>query len=371
MDNVMPLVLSFFVAFLITFSTTPLVRKLAFKIGAVDVPKDKRRVHKKPIALIGGLAIFYGFIVSLLVFNQGMTKQLVGIIIGSVFIIILGILDDKYNLRASVKLLGQIVAALIVVLCGVQINTITNPNIFSANQYIDIGYFAIPVTVLWIVGVTNAINLIDGIDGLAVGVSSIASISLFFISLYVSGDLNVAIITASVAGACFGFWPYNSNPAKIFMGDTGAMFLGFVLSSASVLGLVKSYAAISFAVPILILGLPLFDTTFAILRRLFKGEHIMAPDRGHLHHRLLDAGFNQKQVVIILYVASAIFGLAGILLAGGRSLRALFLILAVVVVVALAYFFRAFDVKEEEEKYVKEMLEEQEQEKKDNQTENK
>lgn len=358
--NITPLILSFFLAFLIVFGTTPIVRMLAFKIGAVDVPKDKRRMHKKPMARLGGLAIFYGFLISILVFNKEYTNQLMGLLIGSSIIVVLGIFDDIFALPAKLKLLGQIVAAAVVVFFGVRINVITNPFFFSANQHLSLGYFAIPVTIIWIVGVTNAINLIDGIDGLAVGVSSIASLSLFFISLCVEGNVTIALITAALAGACFGFMPYNQNPAKIFMGDTGAMFLGFVLSSVSIMGLFKSYATISFIIPILILGLPIFDTTFAIVRRLLKGEHIMKPDRGHLHHRLLDAGYTQKQVVIILYVISAIFGIAGVLLASENSLKALLLIGAVVLILIVAYFLRNFDMEKEESKYMEKIEEKEE-----------
>ena len=187
-----------------------------------------------------------------------------------------------------------------------------------------------PITVLWIVGVTNAVNLIDGLDGLAAGVSTISTVSLFAISL-IMREPAVAIVTAAVAGAGFGFLPYNIHPAKIFMGDTGSTFLGFILGSISIVGLFKSYAVISLAVPFLILGLPIFDTAFAIIRRLMRGQSPMHPDRGHVHHRLIDLGFDQKQTVIILLITSGLLSLSAVVLLLCGAERALVLIVAVMV----------------------------------------
>lgn len=188
--------------------------------------------------------------------------------------------------------------------------------------------WSVPLTVIWIVGVTNAVNLIDGLDGLAVGVSSIASVTLLSLTI-VSKNLNVAIIAAALAGAGFGFLPYNFNPAKIFMGDTGSTFLGFVLACISVQGIMKMYALISIAVPVLILGLPIFDTLFAIIRRALTGKPIMSPDRGHLHHRLLDMGFSQRQTVMILYTLTSILCLTAVVMSLKDALRGLILVCAV------------------------------------------
>ncbi|MBZ4647412.1 MAG: UDP-GlcNAc:undecaprenyl-phosphate/decaprenyl-phosphate GlcNAc-phosphate transferase [Petroclostridium sp.] len=325
------LVLSFAVSFLVAFAATPLAKVIAHKIGAIDVPKDERRVHKQPIPRLGGLAIFYGFIVSVLSFIEFDTG-VKGILLGALVIVLLGIIDDVYQLKARLKLVIQIAAALIVAFYGVKIEFLTNPNIFSSQPTIPLGYFALPVTVMWIVGITNAVNLIDGLDGLAAGISSIASISLLFISLLAS-ESSVAILTAALAGSCLGFLPYNFNPAKIFMGDTGATFLGFILATVSIQGLFKGYAVITFAVPLLILGLPIFDTGYAILRRLLSGKSIMEADRGHLHHRLIDMGFSQKQTVMILYTISGILGLSAVVLAGSGALSAMILILSVLVFV--------------------------------------
>ena len=321
------LLFAFVVAFLISYASTPIVKALAFRIGAVDVPKDNRRMHKKPIARLGGLAIFYGFIISILCFAE-IDTALRGILIGSIVIVMLGIFDDIYSLNALFKFVVQIAAALIVVMHGVCIDHISSFGIGSS-PYIDLGIFAVPITVLWIVGVTNAVNLIDGLDGLAAGVSTISTVSLFAISL-ITRETGVAIVTAAVAGAGFGFMPYNIHPAKIFMGDTGSTFLGFILACLSVVGLFKGYAVISMAVPFLILGLPIFDTAFAIIRRVLRGQSPMHPDRGHVHHRLIDLGFDQKQTVIILLITSGLLSLSAVVLLLCGAQRAIVLILAVV-----------------------------------------
>lgn len=330
-------IISFILAFIIAFSATPIVKKLAFKIGAVDVPKDARRMHKKPIARLGGLAIVLGFLISIM-FNViryliGSTEllspnwQLLGLAVGILIIVITGIIDDIKELGAKTKLVFQLLAAFAVVFSGTRIEFVTNP--FSE---IGISFFSpwisITLTILWIVGITNAFNLIDGLDGLAAGISSISSISLFLVSV-ISGRGDAALLTAALAGATLGFLPYNFNPAKIFMGDTGAMFLGFVLGVISIQGTLKSYTAISIAIPLLVLGLPLFDTVFAIIRRALNGKHIMEADRGHLHHRLIDAGLSHKQSVVVMYTVSAALGLFAIVLADKGILSAIILVITV------------------------------------------
>ena len=246
-------------------------------------------------------------------------------LLGSVIIVVLGIFDDIYALPALPKFIVQIIAALIAVMHGNVIEVLPNPNIFSDNPYWVLGPLAIPVSVLWIVGITNAVNLIDGLDGLAVGVATISSLTMLAIAMLVSEN-SVALMMAALAGGCIGFIPYNHNPAKIFMGDTGSTFLGFVLATVSIQGLFKVYTIISFAVPFLMLGLPLFDTCFAIFRRLSHGQNPMAPDRGHVHHRLIDMGFSQKQAVSILYVISAILGLSAVVLTTSGAMKAMVLL---------------------------------------------
>lgn len=272
-------------ALLISFIATPVVKSIAQMVGAVDVPKDNRRMHNHPIPRMGGLAIFLGFLLSTLIFVP-MSSSMRGMLLGGVIIVILGIFDDIYALPALPKLLVQIAAALVAVLHGNVIQVLSNPNIFSENPYWTLGSLAVPLSVIWIVAITNAVNLIDGLDGLAVGVATISSLTMLVIAMLVSENV-VALMMAALAGGCIGFMPYNLNPAKIFMGDTGSTFLGFVLATVSIQGLFKFYTIISFAVPFLMLGLPLFDTCFAILRRLAKGQSPMAPDRSHVHLSLI------------------------------------------------------------------------------------
>ena len=322
--------LALVLAMVVAFVSTPLVKTLAQKVGAVDVPKDARRMHDHPIPRMGGLAIFFGFMVSTLLFvwpSTAQLEQLRGMLLGAVIIVVLGIFDDIYSLRAWFKFLVQIAAALVAVFSGNVVTTISNPNIFSPNPWWELGVLSIPFTVLWIVAITNAVNLIDGLDGLACGVSTISSMTLLVIALVVP-EPTVAMLMAALAGGCIGFLPYNINPAKIFMGDTGSTFLGFVLAVVSVQGLFKLYAIISFVVPFLMLGLPIFDTAFAFIRRIAHGQNPMSPDRSHVHHRLIDMGLDQKQAVAVLYVISAILGLSAVVLTTSGELKAMLLLLA-------------------------------------------
>ena len=321
-------------AFAVSFLMCPLVKSFAYKIGAIDVPKDNRRMHKKPVPRLGGLAIFLGFIVSMLLFVK-VDHQLQGILLGASIIVVLGVVDDMSPLRAYFKFCVQIFAALVAVFHGVVIQTLSNPNVFAESPYWDLGWLSIPITVLWIVGITNAVNLIDGLDGLACGVSTISAISMLVIALLVS-ESDVALVMDALVGACLGFMPYNKNPAKMFMGDTGSTFLGYILATISIQGLFKYYAIVSFAVPFLILGLPMFDTLFAIIRRLAHGQNPMAPDRGHIHHRLIDMGLNQKQAVAALYVISSILGLSAVMLTSSGAIKAMLFLMALAVAAFLA-----------------------------------
>ena len=331
--------LALFVALVVSFLTSPVVKAFAYKVGAVDVPKDNRRMHHVPIPRLGGLAVFFGFIISILLFVE-MTDQFRSILLGAVIIVVLGVVDDITPLPAKLKFLVQIGAALIPAMNGVVIHVLSNPNLFSENPYWNLGMLSVPATVLWIVAITNAVNLIDGLDGLAIGVSAISATTVLVISLLVS-EVQVAIVMAALVGTCVGFMPYNINPAKMFMGDTGATFLGFILACMSVEGLFKSWAIISFAVPFLILGLPIFDTAFAFIRRIAHGQSPMQADRSHIHHRLIDMGLNQKQAVATLYVISAILGLSAVVLTTSGELRAMmfFVSLCVVALVAARVVF--------------------------------
>lgn len=329
-------VLALVAAMVVSFLMTPLVKTFAYKVGAIDVPKDARRMHKVPIPRLGGLAIFIGFMVSILLFVhiQG-NRQMQGILLGAVIIVVLGVVDDIMALPAMLKFVVQIVAALIPAMSGVVIQAVSNPNIFSGNLYWVLGGLSIPITVLWIVAITNSVNLIDGLDGLANGVSAISATTLLLIAL-VAMEWEVAIVMAAVLGACMGFMPYNMNPAKMFMGDTGATFLGYILATMCIQGLFKFYAVISFVVPFLILGLPIFDTSFAFIRRIAHGQNPMHADRGHIHHRLIDMGLNQKQAVATLYVISAILGLSAVVLTTGGEQKAMILFAALCIVAIVA-----------------------------------
>lgn len=333
--QVLFMIFAFIVSFAFTFATTPLVRRFAFKIGAIDIPKDNRRMHKKPTPRIGGLAIIFGFTVATLCFAQP-SRQLYGTLAGAAIIAVMGVIDDCKNLPAKLKFVIQIIAALVVVFAGdIKIDVFTNPNFLSDNPYWVLPeWLSVTLTVIWIVFITNAVNFIDGLDGLAAGVSAIMSISLVFISIRV-GEYPIAILGIALMGSCFGFLPFNFNPAKIFMGDTGSTFLGFMLATLSIQGVFKSYAVISFAVPLLILGLPLFDALFAMIRRILRGQSPMTADRGHLHHRLVDMGFSQKQTVFILYAISGVLGITAVLLAESGVLRALLLVICVLILLLI------------------------------------
>ena len=353
--------LAILIAFVVSFALTPVVKILAQKVGAMDVPGEARRVHDHPIPRMGGLAIFLGFIVSMLLFVD-ITQEVRGILLGSIIIVITGVIDDIISLRAWTKFLIQILSAVIAVLHGVVINVVSNPNVFSSQEAIVLGWLAIPLTVLWIVGITNSVNLIDGLDGLAVGVSTISCVTILVVALLVS-EPNVALIVAALAGACIGFMPYNLNPARIFMGDTGSLLLGYVLATVSVLGLFKFYAIVTFVVPVLALAVPLSDTLFAFCcqsikqekwghsphksnrlgydcRRILHGQSPFHADRGHFHHKLMDLGLNQKQAVAILYAISATLGLAAVVLTTKGSIRIALLILALLIGFVVCAFIR-------------------------------
>lgn len=300
-------VVAFTVALVVAYFITPRIKELAIKAGALDAP-DARKVHTRPIPRLGGLAIYAGFVLAVLA-SLHINREIMGLLMGGTVILIVGIIDDLKQLPARVKLLGQILAAMVLILFGVRIEWLTNP--FGDMLYMD--YFSVPITIMWVVSLTNTVNLIDGLDGLAAGVSTIASVTILMVALQ-QNFWTVAILTAALAGSAMGFLQHNFNPAKIFMGDTGSMFLGYMLAGVSILGTVKSAATIALIVPIVALGLPIMDTAFAIIRRYMSGRPIFKPDKGHLHHRLLEMGLSQKQAVLLMYVISGCLGLSAIAL---------------------------------------------------------
>ena len=300
-------ILAFLIALLASFLLTPYVKKLAFKIGALDRP-NKRKVHHKVMPRLGGLAIYCGFLLSVLC-TMHISRDVLGLLLGGTVIMIVGVIDDKYLLPAKVKLLGQILAACVLVLFDIKIEWLNNP----WGGYFYLEYFSIPLTIFWVISFTNVVNLIDGLDGLAAGVSAIASITVILVAVQ-QGVFPVAILTAALAGGIIGFIRYNFNPASIFMGDTGSMFIGYMLAAISIFGAVKSAATIALIVPAVALGLPIMDTAFAILRRYTNGRPIFQPDKGHLHHRLLAMGMSQRQAVLFMYAISATLSVAAVVL---------------------------------------------------------
>ncbi|MCD8188781.1 MAG: undecaprenyl/decaprenyl-phosphate alpha-N-acetylglucosaminyl 1-phosphate transferase [Clostridiales bacterium] len=319
------------VALLVSLATTPVSMVLATRLGAIDMPGIKgtdseRHLHTRPTPRMGGLAIYLGFFFSALLFVP-MGRKMVSMLIGATIIVFLGILDDIYDLKASHKFCVQILAAAVALVGGNKITFFSRLSMDANGGHFSLGWLSIPVTILWIVLITNAVNLIDGLDGLAAGVSSISAISLVFIALTYS-NTSVAIITGALAGACIGFLPYNIAPAKIFMGDTGSTFIGYILAVASIQGLFKFYAVISFVIPFFMLGLPIFDVCYAVLLRVSHGENPMKADRKHVHYRLIDMGFSTKQTVAVLYICSAILGVTAVVITTTGLGRALVLLVA-------------------------------------------
>lgn len=343
--------IAFMIAFMVSFMTTPYTIKIANKVGIVDKPKDKRRMHTRTIPKFGGLAIIVGFIIStiylLIVMNiensidlfseENYWKKLIGILLGTIIIAITGIIDDIKNIKPIQKLFGQIIAAIVIVVFGIKIEHLTIPFLYKIGLN---DAFSTIITIIWIVGITNAINLIDGLDGLSSGISLISCVSLLIIFALNSSPLIAIILITALIGALVGFLPFNFAPAKTFLGDTGSNFLGFMISVISILGVAKTYTVAVIVLPVIVLGIPIFDVTFAIVRRIIKGKSIKAifkPDKGHLHHKLVEKGFNQKQAVLILYGASAAFGIFAVILFDSGIWKALSFLLMMLATVAFGY----------------------------------
>ncbi|MDI9481026.1 MAG: glycosyltransferase family 4 protein [Syntrophomonadaceae bacterium] len=321
-------ILLILLAFAVAYFSTPVAIKIAFKLGAIDKP-DQRKVHQQTMPRLGGLAFFVAFIIATLVLSWD-SSVFNGILLGGIIIFLVGMLDDIYQLSPWVKLIGQCLAAVTAMYFGVIVHFVTNP----FDGLLSLGYLSLPLTFLWIVGVTNAINLIDGLDGLAGGVSAIAAATMGIVSL-LHGQTAVAVTAFILVAAIAGFLPYNFHPARTFMGDGGSNFLGFVLACLAIMGTAKSAALISLFVPIVILGIPIFDTFFAIIRRIHKRAPIFMPDKDHLHHRLMALGMSHRRSVLIIYGISAFFGGVAVTLSFTTSPKAslvLALLLLVIVI---------------------------------------
>ncbi|MEW6572249.1 MAG: MraY family glycosyltransferase [Bacillota bacterium] len=305
------LILAPVAAGIVAFAGVPVAVRLAHRIGAIDEP-EIRKIHTKPMPRLGGMAVYLGFLAGMLVaaVNFELPRSYFGLLTGGSLIFALGVIDDTRGLSPRIKLCGQILAALAVVPFGVDITFITHP---FKEGLLYLGFWGIPVTVFWIVAVTNAVNLIDGLDGLAAGVGCIGAVTLATIAALV-GD-KIAVLPALILGAALlSFLPFNFYPARIFLGDCGAMFIGFVLACGAVIGVAKTATAVTLVTPAVILGIPLFDTLFAILRRYKNGRRIFRADREHLHHRLLVIGFSHRGAVLIVYGISTVLGISAILL---------------------------------------------------------
>ena len=343
--------IAFVLAFVVAFVATPYTIKVARKVGAVDIPKDERRMHKKSMPKFGGPAVILGFLVStiylLIVMSMEQSinlfsfeeygKKLLGFLIGIGIITVFCIVDDIKTIKPFTKLIGQLLAAIVAVIAGIRIDGITLPFL----NFPDIHQVtSIILTIVWIIIVTNAINLIDGLDGLSSGISVISAVSLLIIFVLNGSSMVSIVLIAALAGALVGFLPFNFSPAKTFIGDTGSNFLGYALAIISILGSAKTYTAAVIVLPLIVLGLPIFDTVFAIIRRMIKGKSLKAvfrADKGHLHHKLVARGYNQKQAVLILYGISAIFGIFAVILCDSGIWKALSFLLIVIVAVASGY----------------------------------
>ena len=355
--------IAFLLAFITTFVVTPHTMRLAKKVGAIDIPND-RRVNKTAMPRLGGLAVIAGFVMSAIYLvitmkvenkidfiSEGLDKKILGVFLGGIILTIICFMDDVKGIKPLVKLAGQLLAAIIVASCGVLIDNFAIP--FKENSIIINEVFSYILTIGWIVGITNAINLIDGLDGLSSGITLIACISLLIIFSLNGSPLIAIILITALAGGIVGFLPYNFNPAKTFIGDVGSNFMGFAIAVISILGVAKTYTAIVIIAPIIVLALPIFDTIWAIIRRIVKSKSIKGvfkADKGHLHHKLMARGYTQKQAVLILYGITATLGMVAIILLDSGPWKAISFALLVIAIVAIGYkdIFHLRDENEED-----------------------
>ncbi len=335
MGTVKYFLLTFFVSAGTAVVLTPIIRRIALTLGVVDKPGG-RKIHRNNMPTLGGVAIaaafFAGIAAAFYAVPGAMdtfSLKFSGFCVAGAMIVILGIIDDVKPLNAKPKFFVQIVAAAVLVACGFIVEEVTIP--FFGK--LSLGFLGVIFSMLWIVGITNAINLLDGLDGLAAGVSGIASFFIF-VSALEQHDYVVASLAFALTGACAGFLPFNFYPAKIFMGNPGSMFLGLVLASIALVSFQKSSTIITLFIPVIALGIPIIDTTLAVVRRLAKKRHIFQADKEHIHHKLLFREESQRRVVLSLYFLSACFGMIAL---SFRGIKGLYAIAALAIVIVVTY----------------------------------
>ncbi len=328
-------------AMLVTAAATPFAVLVAPKIGAMDIPKDGRRVHNKPMPRFGGAAIYLGMMVSLGVFTIH-ARGVSAIMLGCTMMYVLGLIDDLRSMKPAVKFAGQLLTATVVFLMGIRITfvRITIVESIIGSDPTILGNLAVGtvidyvVTVLWLVAITNSVNLIDGLDGLAAGISAISALCIAYVA-YIHGYVVPTMVMMAVAGSAIGFLPFNFHPAKIFMGDGGSQLLGFAIAAFSVSGTVKSATIMVVLMPALVLGLPIFDTIMAIIRRTSRHQSIGTADKEHLHHRIMRAGFGQRRAVLLMYSVSGIMGTVAVLYSRGLFVECVGLLAVVAMIIGV------------------------------------
>lgn len=343
----------FAVSCVVAMLVVPLAKMLAKRLDAIDYPSE-RRVNKRPIPRLGGVAILTGIVAALLVlfactelfgwrssFLPGIMRiNYFGAALSVIAIFAVGFIDDVVSLGPKAKLLGQIVAATIAAASGILLSSIHNP---FGPGFIEFGWLAYPITIFYLVAFANIINLIDGLDGLAAGISGICALTIFALSV-MTARLDAAILSIAIAGACFGFLRYNFNPASIFMGDSGALLLGFSLGAVSLMAIARSALFVSLLVPVIAAGIPVIDTFFAIVRRLSAHRPIDSADKGHIHHKLLQAGFSQRKTVLIMYLWTLVLAICSIAIAEASGIiRIVAVVIAIVLTIYMILKLRLLD----------------------------
>ncbi|EFU84351.1 UDP-phosphate N-acetylglucosaminyl 1-phosphate transferase [Staphylococcus lugdunensis] len=319
------------ITMLISLMITPIVIAISKKLNIVDKP-NFRKVHTQPVSVLGGTVILFSFLIGIWI-SHPMEREIKPLIIGAFIMYVVGLIDDICDLKPLLKLLGQVIAASVIVFYGITIDFIS----FPMGPTIHFGFLSIPITIIWIVAITNAINLIDGLDGLASGVSIIALLTIAFIAI-LQGNIFITMICSVLIGSLLGFLFFNFHPAKIFLGDSGALMIGFIIGFVSLLGF-KNITFISLFFPIIILAVPFIDTLFAMIRRVKKGQHIMQADKSHLHHKLLALGYSHRQTVLLIYSIAILFSLSSIILYLSQPLGVVLMFILILITIEMIVEF--------------------------------